>query len=279
MENSYDYPHNLFMVRDKVAVITGGSGGLGRAMAIGLGAAGMRVCVLSRRLEECERVVAAVREANGDAIAVACDVSSLESLGAARERVLAAYGEADVLVNCAGVSDPRAATDISRSFFDLEIGAMQGVIDVHLLGTMRACQVFGRDMARRGEGSVVNIASLTSFRPLSRVVAYAAAKAAVVNFTQWLATYLAREFSPGIRVNAIAPGFFLTELNRHLLIDPETGELSSRGKAAIEHTPMGRMGLPDELVGTLLWLASPASKFVTGVVVPVDGGFCAYAGV
>jgi len=269
----------LFDVSGRTAVITGGSGGLGSGMARGLAGAGMKVAVLSRRGEMCERVAADIRSAGGEAIGVSCDVSSRNSLEQAWEAVAAEFGRVDVLVNAAGGSDSRAATDSEHSFFDLDTKALEGVLDVNLTGTMRVCQVFGRDMAKRGEGCIVNIASLASFRPLSRVSAYAAAKAGIVNFTQWLATHMAQEYSPRIRVNAIAPGFFLTELNRYLLIDAKTGDLSPRGKAAVEHTPMGRMGTPDELVGTLLWLVSPASAFVTGVTVPVDGGFCAYAGV
>ena len=269
----------LFDVSGRTAVITGGSGGLGSAIARGLADAGMKVAVLSRRGEMCERVAADIRSAGGEAIGVSCDVSSRTSLEQAGETVAAEFGKVDVLVNGAGGSDPRAATDSEHAFFDLDTKALERVLDVNLTGTMRACQVFGRDMAKRGEGCIINIASLTSFRPLSRVSAYAAAKAGIVNFTQWLATHMAQEYSPRIRVNAIAPGFFLTELNRYLLIDAKTGDLSPRGRAAVEHTPMGRMGTPDELVGTLLWLVSPASAFVTGVTVPVDGGFCAYAGV
>jgi NAD(P)-dependent dehydrogenase (short-subunit alcohol dehydrogenase family) len=165
------------------------------------------------------------------------------------------------------------------SFFDLPIDALRHVGDLNLLGTILPCQVFGREMAERGEGVILNISSMNAFRPLTRIAAYSAAKAAVSNFTQWLAVHMAQEYSPKIRVNAVAPGFFLTEQNRFLLTDKEGGGLTARGQAIINHTPQGRFGTPEDLLGTVLWLISPAATFVTGIVVPVDGGFSAYSGV
>ncbi len=270
----------LFDLRGQTAVITGGSGVLGSVMAQGLARAGARVAVLSRRKESCEEVADAIRAEGGQAVGVACDVLDQASLERAAEEVAGAFGEVDILVNGAGGNQPRATTlPAERSFFELDGEAVRGVFDLNFLGTLWACQVFGRGMASRGEGCIVNVASMAAMRPLTRVVAYGAAKAAVVNFTQWLAVHLAQEYSPRIRVNALAPGFYLTEQNRFLLTDEATGDLTQRGRAIIDHTPAGRFGAPEDLLGTLLWLASPASAFVTGVVVPVDGGFAAFSGV
>ncbi|PJF42582.1 MAG: D-mannonate oxidoreductase, partial [Candidatus Thermofonsia Clade 1 bacterium] len=166
-----------------------------------------------------------------------------------------------------------------RTFFDLPEEALTFVFNLNWLGSLLAAQIFGRYMAAQGSGAIINLSSMAAFRPLTRVVAYASAKAALNNFTQWLAVYMAREHSPNIRVNAIAPGFFLGEQNRFLLIDAERGTLTERGAQIIAHTPMARFGTPDDLIGTLIWLASDASRFVTGIVVPVDGGFSAYSGV
>ncbi|MEJ2293010.1 MAG: SDR family oxidoreductase [Deinococcales bacterium] len=263
----------------RVAVVTGGSGGLGSSFAETLAGAGARVAVMSRHLESCEPVAARIREQGGDARAVACDVMDRNSLERAAAHVHEAYGPVDVLVNGAGGNDPRATTSDQRSFFDLDVDALREVVDLNLLGTLQPCQVFGRDMAERGEGAIVNVSSMASERPLTRVVGYAAAKAAVNNFTRWLAAHLAREYGPGIRVNALAPGFFLTKQNQYLMLDAETGGLTPRGATVVDHTPMGRLGDAQDLASTLLWLTDPASGFVTGTVIPVDGGFSAFGGV
>jgi len=183
------------------------------------------------------------------------------------------------LINAAGGNSPKATTSANLSFFDLPEDALRFVFDLNIVGTILPCQVFGQKMAERGAGVILNISSMNAFRPLTRIPAYSAAKAGVSNFTQWLAVHMAQEYSPDIRVNAIAPGFFLTAQNRFLLIDEQTGELTPRGRTIVEHTPMGRFGDPEELLGTVLWLLSPASAFVNGVVVPVDGGFSAFSGV
>jgi NAD(P)-dependent dehydrogenase (short-subunit alcohol dehydrogenase family) len=192
---------------------------------------------------------------------------------------VSAFGTPTVLINGAGGNKAEATTGPERSFFDLPKEAVQWVFGLNFIGTFLPCQVFGRMMAAKGTGDIVNISSMNAFRPLTRVPAYSAAKSSVSNFTQWLAVHMNQNYGPGLRVNAIAPGFFLTEQNRFLLLDKQTGELTARGKAIIEHTPMGRFGDPEDLVGTLLWLLSDSSKFVNGVVVPVDGGFSAYSGV
>lgn len=264
--------------RDRTVAITGGSGVLGSAMARGLARGGMRVAVLGRRATACDEVAATIHAEGGEAIGVACDVLDPASLAAAVERVATTLGPADVLVNAAGGNRPEATTGAQRSLFDLAPAEVAAVFELNFLGTFLSCQAFARAMAERGEGCIVNIASMAALRPLTRVVAYGAAKAAVVNLTQWLAVHMAMEYAPRIRVNAIAPGFFLTEQNRYLLTDAATGELTPRGQAILAHTPAGRLGTPDDLIGTLRWLIGPGAAFVTGVVVPVDGGFSAYAG-
>jgi NAD(P)-dependent dehydrogenase (short-subunit alcohol dehydrogenase family) len=269
----------LFDIRGRTAVIAGGSGVLGRAMALALGAAGARVAVLGRRLDACEEVTSAIRAGGGEALAVSCDVRDRGSVEHAAAEIVAHVGAVDILVNAAGGNAPLATTSADRSFFELDAGAIAEVFQLNVLGTMTCCQVFGRSMAERGAGCIVNVASMNAVRPLTCIPAYSAAKAAVANFTQWLAVHMAQEYSPRIRVNALAPGFFLTEQNRYLLTDLASGAWTARGEAIVRHTPAGRLGAPEELIGTLLWLVSPASGFVTGVVVPVDGGFAAYSGV
>jgi NAD(P)-dependent dehydrogenase (short-subunit alcohol dehydrogenase family) len=270
---------DLYDVRDRTVVITGGSGVLGSAMARGLGQAGMRVAVLGRRAAACEAVAATIRGAGGAAIGVSCDVLDRLALERAAEEVTAALGAVEVLINAAGGNQPGATTSREQTFFDLDVATVRETVDLNFLGTFLSCQVFGRAMATRGTGCIVNVASMTALRPLTRVPAYGAAKAAVANFTAWLAVHIAQEYNPAIRVNALAPGFFLTEQNRFLLTDAATGQRTARGQAILDHTPAGRFGSPDDLLGTLLWLVSPASAFVTGIVVPVDGGFSAYGGV
>lgn len=268
----------LFDVRGLIAVITGGGGQLGRIMAAGLAAAGARVVVVSLHEESAHAAAAGIRDAGGQALAIASDVLDRAALERALERIAAEFGPPDILINAAGGNAPAATTTPERPFFDLDAAAVSHVIGLNFTGTLRACQVFGRDMAERGQGCIVNVTSMSGLRPLTRIPAYSAAKAAAANFTQWLAVHMAQEYSPRIRVNALAPGFFLTEQNHYLLMDADE-RLTPRGQAIISHTPMGRLGTPEDLVGTLLWLVSPASAFVTGVVVPVDGGFSAFGGV
>lgn len=269
----------LFDVSDKVVVVTGGSGVLGSAVCRALGAAGARVAVIGRNRERVEQTVNAIVAEGGEALPLIADVLHRRELEAVRDAVLARWGRVDALLNFAGGNRPEATVTPDRPFFDIPEEAFRFTVDLNLLGTVIPCQVFGKVMAEQKEGVIVNVSSMASFRPLTRVVAYAAAKAALNNFTQWLAVYMAQEFSPRIRVNAIAPGFFLTHQNRYLLIDESTGEFTPRGKAIIAHTPMGRFGDPEDLIGTIIWLISDAAAFVTGVVVPVDGGFSAYSGV
>ncbi len=271
--------YTLFNIKGQTAVITGGSGGLGSVMALALAKAGVRVAILSLHASSTAKVVEAIQTENGEAIGIACDVLQRTDLEHACTEVLKTFGPIDILVNAAGGNSPKATTSADVSFFDLDIRAIESVLDLNFTGTFQSCQVFGRSMAERGQGSIVNVTSMSALRPLTRIPAYSAAKAAVANFTQWLAVYMAQEYSPLIRVNAIAPGFFLTEQNRYLLTDKESGTLTSRGQSILSHTPMNRLGTPEDLLGTLLWLVSPASAFVTGTVIPVDGGFSAFSGV
>ncbi|HXI22129.1 MAG TPA: SDR family oxidoreductase [Gemmatimonadales bacterium] len=269
----------LYDFSGRSVVITGGAGVLGGEMACALVGCGANVAILDRDPGMAERLIHRIPTDVGRFVIVHGDVMDRGTLEAARDQVLAEFGRVDALVNAAGGNDPRATTTPERSFFDLPVDALDVVLDLNLLGTVLPAQVFGEVMARQKDGVILNVSSMNALRPLTRIPAYSAAKAAVSNFTQWLAVHMAQEYSPAIRVNAIAPGFFLTEQNRFLLTDRETGELTARGKKILEHTPMGRFGQPEDMLGAVLWLLSPASAFVTGAVVPVDGGFNAYSGV
>jgi len=248
-------------------------------MSCALGRLGVKVAVCDLIPSAAQRVADQIVAEKGVALAVQCDVLDRASIEKARDTVLDHFGRVDILINGAGGNKKQATTSSELSFFDLPPDAIRWVFDLNFLGTLLPSQVFGKIMARQGEGVILNISSMNAFRPLTRIPAYSAAKAAVSNFTQWLAVHMAQEYSPNIRVNAIAPGFFLTEQNRFLLTDQATGELTDRGRTIIAHTPMGRFGLPEDLLGTVLWLLAPASAFVTGVVVPIDGGFSAFSGV
>jgi len=269
----------LYDFSGRTMLVTGGTGILGGAMAKGLVDAGANVALLARDSSKAEATLARLAGGPGRAMAVAGDVLDRASLEAAAESIAKAWGPVDTLVNCAGVNKPEASTNAERSFFEVAPEAIRGTVDVNLLGTVLPCQVFGRGMVERGEGVILNVSSMSADKSLTRVLGYSASKAAVTNFTHWLAVHMAQNYSPRIRVNAIAPGFFLTPLNHHLLVDEKTGELSPRGKAIIAHTPQGRFGEPEDLLGTMLWLLSPGSAFVTGIVVAVDGGFSAFRGV
>ena len=275
-----EYLEGLFQLSGRVAAITGGAGVLCGAMSRTLAQLGVKVAVIDILVEEAKKVASEIVDARGEAIGVECNVLDKTSLEAARDEVLARFSRVDILINGAGGNKQQASTSPDLSFFDLPSDAIRWVFDLNLLGTLIPSQVFGKSMVEQGLGSILNVSSMNAFRPLTRTPAYAAAKAAVSNFTQWLAVHMAKEYSPNIRVNAIAPGFFLTEQNRFLLTDEPTGDLTHRGRTIIEHTPMGRFGNPEDLIGTVVWLLSPAaSSFVTGIVVPVDGGFSAFSGV
>ncbi|MDP9313609.1 MAG: SDR family oxidoreductase [Chloroflexota bacterium] len=276
----------LFSLEGQVAIVTGGTGVLGGAMARGLAQAGAHVGILGRRKERADAVVAEIEAAGGQALALAADVLNQAQLEAARDAVLAQWGHIDILVNAAGGNVPAATLSEDKTFFDLPIDAFEQVFELNLLGTVLPTQVFGAAMTQSrsaelgaaARGCIVNISSMGALRVITRVVGYSAAKAAVDNLTRWLAVELARKYGAGLRVNAIAPGFFIGEQNRDLLLNKD-GSLTARGQTIIDHTPAGRFGEPDELISTLIWLCSPGARFVNGVVVPVDGGFAVFSGV
>ncbi len=271
-------PNALFSLAGRVAVVTGGTGVLGGAMARGLAAAGAKVAILGRRTERAAEVAASIEEAGGVAMPLPADALDKPSLEAARTALLAQWGTVDILINAAGGTVPEATVVGERTFFDLTQEAWDKVVALNLTATLLPSQVFGKVMADNGFGSIINISSMSAQKPLTRVLGYGAAKAAIDNYTKWLAVEFANKYGQGVRVNAIAPGFFLGEQNRALLVN-EDGSLTARGKLIIDHTPMGRFGDPEELIGTAIWLCSDAARFVTGIVVPVDGGFMAFNGV
>jgi len=270
---------NIFDVSGKVVAITGGGGVLCGTMAKALAEAGAKIAVLDLSEANAGKVAGEIQAQGGQAIAVACNVLDKASIEKARDKVIAAFGRVDALINGAGGNKKEATTSPEMPFFELPPEAIRFVFDLNFLGTLLPSQVFGKEMLQRGSGVILNVSSMNAIRPLTKIAAYSAAKAAVSNFTQWLAVHICQNCSKDIRVNAIAPGFFLTEQNRFLLTDEKTGALTPRGKTVTEHTPMGRFGAPQDLVGTVIWLLSDAAKFVTGVVVPVDGGFSAFSGV
>ena len=271
--------NELFDIKGKVIVITGAGGVLCGTMARALASAGAKVAVLDIDETAASKVTDEIKSNGGQAIAVKCDVLDKKSIETAKEKVTTELGQVDMLINGAGGNKKEATTSPDLSFFDLPSDAIRFVFDLNFLGTLLPTQVFGKQMAENGAGVILNISSMNAILPLTKIPAYSAAKAAVSNFTQWLAVHMCQNCSKEIRVNAIAPGFFLTEQNRFLLTDEKTGELTARGKTIIGQTPMGRFGEPQELIGTVMWLLSDAAKFVTGVVIPIDGGFSAFSGV
>jgi NAD(P)-dependent dehydrogenase (short-subunit alcohol dehydrogenase family) len=272
----------IYDFTDKTVVITGGGGVLGGELACALVGCNANVAILDRDLNLAKEVfhrIEMMEGVKGRAAVVYADVLEMGTLVRAAETIRQELGNVYALVNAAGGNRPQATTSADLQFFDLPINALRFVFDLNMLGTILPSQAFGRVMVEQNEGVILNISSMNAFRPLTRIPAYSAAKAGINNFTQWLAVHMAQEYSPLIRVNAIAPGFFLTHQNRFLLTDEPTGELTARGQTIIEHTPMGRFGDPIDLLGTVLWLLSDASAFVTGIVVPIDGGFSAFSGV
>lgn len=268
--------NNLFNIKDYVVVITGGTGVLGRAIAKYLAAEGAKVVILGRKKEVGDAIVADIIAAGGEACFLETDVLNQAKLQQNCDDILARYGRVDALLNAAGGNMPGATIAPDKTFFDLDPAQFRTVLDLNLTGTVIPTQIFLRPMVQQGRGAIVNFSSMAAFRPMTRVCGYAAAKAGISNFTAYMATECARKFGEGIRVNAIAPGFFITEQNRSLLTNPD-GSYTQRGQDVIRQTPFGRMGQPDELCGTIHYLISDASRFVTGTVAVVDGGFNAFA--
>jgi len=283
MENT-----NFEHLKNKTCVITGGGGVLGTSMAHALASVGVTVVILDRNLESAEKLALEIAEKyNTKTMGVAGDVLSKEILEEAKKKINDKFGPIHFLINGAGGNAPTATTKVEEivpgkgdiwtdSFYGLQLDGFQKVFDLNFMGTLLPTMVFTTDMIESGEGVVINISSMNAFRPLTKIPAYSAAKSAINNFTQWLAVHLGKT---GIRVNAIAPGFFLTNQNRFLLTDEKTGDLTPRGNKIISSTPMGKFGNPEDINGTLIYLLSDLSKFITGIVIPVDGGFSAYGGV
>jgi len=274
-----EYLERLFNFEGKVAAVTGGGGVLCSTLSVALATQGVKVAVLDLMEDAAKAVVDDIEAEGGEGMAVTADVLNKDSVQEACDAVTKRYGKVDILLNGAGGNKKEATTSDELSFFDLPPDAVQWVFNLNFIGTLLPSQVFGKLMADAGHGDILNVSSMNAFCPLTKIPAYSGAKAAVSNFTQWLAVHMSQNYSTDIRVNAIAPGFFLTQQNKFLLTDEKTGDLTPRGKTIIDHTPMGRFGDPADLVGTVLWLLSPGAKFVHGVVVPIDGGFSAFSGV
>lgn len=272
------YIEQIFKLQGKVVLITGGAGVLATAIGDGLAAAGCKLVILDLDLERAENRAREIVDKGGEAIGLAANVLEENSLEIAREAILAEFGGIDALINAAGGNMPGATVGPDQTFFDLKIDALKKVMDLNFIGSVLPTMVFGKVMADKKLGSILNISSMAAGPVITRVMGYSASKAGISNFTQWLATEMAQKFGEGIRVNAIAPGFFIGEQNRRLLTN-EDGSYTSRGQDVIRKTPMGRFGVADELTGAVLYLLSDAARFVTGVVLPIDGGFSAYSGV
>lgn len=272
------YFETLFDLSGRVAVVTGGTGVLGSAMGAGLAGAGARVAILGRDRERGEAAVKEIEAGGGEAMLLQADVLNTADLEAGRSAVLDRWGQVDILVNAAGGGTANSIVTEEQSYFDLPRNALEEAIDLNLLGTLHPTQILAAPMADRGEGCIVNISSVTAQHPLTKTVGYGAAKAGIEHFTRWLAVEVAQRYGPRVRVNCIAPGFFLAIQNRDILISDD-GSLTKRGQDVMDHTPMARFGEPKELVGALVWLCSPSASFTTGAVVTVDGGFTAFSGV
>lgn len=273
-----EYISEIFSLKGKKAVITGGVGVIGSAIGLGLGKAGAEIAVCD--ITETKDIINLFKKEKVKAKGYYLDVMDREKIEKCKDEVINDFGQIDILVNAAGGNIKEATTSDTLPFFDLKLIDIQKVINLNLFGgAILPCQIFGKAMiGNKDGGSIINISSMNSFRPLTKIPGYSAAKAAVSNFTQWLAVHFAQEYNKKLRVNAIAPGFFLTNQNYYLLFDKE-GNLNARGKAIITHTPMAEFGKPEDLIGSCIWLASSASSFLTGTVIPIDGGFNAFSGV
>lgn len=273
-----EYLKELFHINGKIVVMTGGAGILAGEMAKGFMKAGAKVILLDINKDNLDKRIKNLSEVNGEVIGFECNVLNEEKLKSVHQAILNKYGRIDILVNAAGGNMQSATVGIGQSIFDIEMEELKKVTELNLNGTVLPTLIFGKTMADQKTGSIINISSMASYRAITRVAGYSAAKAAVENFTKWMAVEMALKFGSGIRVNAIAPGFLITEQNRTLLTNPD-GSLTDRGKTIINMTPFKRFGEPEELIGTVLWLASDASKFVSGAIIPIDGGFSVFSGV
>ncbi len=272
LTKSYDFS-------GKTVAVTGGAGVLGGEIACSLAECGANVAIIDLQPEKAGRLMPRIEASKGTGKVFKGDVLNREAFEKTAEEILSHFGSVHCLVNGAGGNHPNATTGPQKPFHGLPLEAFRFVFDLNIIGTILPSQIFGKFMVERKSGAILNISSMNAFTPLTKIPAYSAAKAGVSNFTQWLAVHMAQEYSPNIRVNAIAPGFFLTDQNRFLLTDEKTGKLTERGQKIIDHTPMARYGNPEDLIGAVLWLLSPASQFVTGVIIPIDGGFSAFSGV
>lgn len=267
-----------FDISGKVAVITGAGGIICGTMAREMARAGCKVALLDLFVENAQKIADDIAAAGGDAMAIKVNVLDRNSLEAAREAVIERYGRMDILINGAGGNKKEATVSPELDFFHLDIGAFQWVFDLNVTGAVLTTMVFGELLAKQGSGSVINIASMATYHPLTNTVAYCGAKAAVANFTEWMAAHFNLNYNGNIRVNAIAPGFLLTTQNRFLM-QKEDGSPTDRGQRVLNKTPMGRYGEPEEMAGPVIWLCSEAASFVNGAVIPVDGGFSAFWGI
>ncbi len=272
------YQMDLFSLEGKVAIVTGAGGVLGGHAAIYLASVGVKVVCVGRTQSSLDKTVETIKSNGNEGTAMTGDVLDESSLKLISKNTLSKYGSIDILINAAGGNMPGAVVTPDQSLFDMSIDAFKEVVDLNLHGSVLPSLVFGKYMAEKKEGVIINFSSMTVVRSITRVAGYSAGKAAIENFTRWMAVEMAQKVGEGVRVNAIAPGFFVGDQNRALLTNPD-GSLTSRGEAIVRNTPFGRFGDSDELNGTLHWMCAPASKFVTGVTVPVDGGFSAYTGV
>ena len=269
----------LFDLRGKVVVISGGSGFIGSEISCALAEIGCRVALLYNNSKPNDGTIKRIKSSNADFEIYKCDVTNREYISECKNSIIDKFGDIDILINCAGGNHPDSTTSDKLNFFNIPAEAFNWVSELNMMGTVLPCQVFGEFFSKNKKGNILNISSMAGLRPLTKIPAYSSSKAAVNNFTKWLSVHMATKYSEKIRVNAIAPGFLLGKQNRFLLIDEKTGKYTDRGEKIIRHTPMNKFGEPKELISTVVWLLSPSSNFITGVVVPVDGGFNAFGGV
>jgi NAD(P)-dependent dehydrogenase (short-subunit alcohol dehydrogenase family) len=270
--------NDLFDIRGKVAIVTGGAGTLGSSISECLALLGVKVVILGRDINNVKLEVEKIESMGGQAMPVSADVMDIDQLHAAEKQVVEKWGKIDILVNTAGGNTPGATIGADQSIFDMNLEDYKKVVDLNLNGTVFPCLVFGKSMALTGSGSIINLSSMSTFSALTRVPGYSMAKSGIEIFTKWLAMELALKFSEKIRVNCIAPGFFIAKQNKHVLLNPD-GSFTQRSLNVINKTPMKRFGKMEELNGTIIYLCSEAASFVTGIVIPVDGGFSSYSGI